>query len=165
MFFAALKTPLMQVLSGGIKRTPMKYVLRNMTERDIDWLYNLRTKTMSKYIIDSGDQFTQESQTGRILKEYESIKIVRVGNQDIGMFKVKRDSSEWSIIQIQLIPSFQRFGIGSDLVQSLQIEALKKKIPVFLSVLKVNPARHLYERLGFEIVEETGKSYTMLYSA
>lgn len=58
----------------------MNIVTREVTENDFDWLYNLRTRTMSKYIIDSGDQFTLESQAERIMKEYESIIIVRFEN-------------------------------------------------------------------------------------
>jgi ribosomal protein S18 acetylase RimI-like enzyme len=142
----------------------MEFVLREVTENDFAWLYNLRTKTMSKYIIDSGDQFTLESQTERIMKGYESIKIVRFENQDIGMFKVKRDSDKWEIIQIQLLPDYQHMGIGTQLIKNLQLEASQQGIAVFLSVLKVNPAKQLYERLGFEVVQEKEKSYTMRYN-
>ncbi len=143
----------------------MDFILRDVTEIDFDWLYELRIQTMSKYIIDSGDQYTHESQATRIKKEYKSIKIVRVENQDIGMLKVKRGTDNWEIIQIQLLPSYQRLGIGSRLIQTLQKEALQRGIPVLLSVLKTNPARHLYERLGFEIIQLKEKSYTMRYSA
>ena len=55
----------------------MDFVLRNVKENDFDWLYDLRSKTMSKYIDDSGDQFNLETQSNRIMKEYESIKIVK----------------------------------------------------------------------------------------
>ena len=142
----------------------MDIVLRDVTEDDFDWLYDLRTQTMSKYISNSGDQFTRENQTARILKDYPSIKIVRTGNLDIGMFKVKRNTDKWEIIQIQLLPDYQRLGIGTKLIRNLQQEASLQRIPIFLSVLKVNPARHLYENLGFEIVEKKEKSYTMRYS-
>ena len=76
----------------------MNFELRNVKESDFDWLYELRRRTMSKYINDSGDQFNLETQSKRILKEYASIKIVSGNNQDIGMFKVKRNSDKWEII-------------------------------------------------------------------
>lgn len=142
----------------------MDFELRNVTKKDFDWLYDLRSKAMSKYINDSGDRFEPETQSARIMKEYESIKIVRSRDKDIGMFKVKRDSGRWEIIQIQLLPDYQNRGIGTRLIQDLQVEAARQGIPVFLSVLKVNPAKRLYERLGFEAVEEKEKSYTMRYS-
>ena len=143
----------------------MDIELRNVKEKDFDWLYNLRSQTMTKYISDSGDNFDLETQSNRIMKEYESIKIVRSDNQDIGMFKVKRNSDKWEIIQIQLLPDYQHMGIGTKLIQELQMEASQQGVAIFLSVLKVNPAKRLYERLGFEAIHEKEKSYTMRYSA
>ena len=143
----------------------MDIELRNVQESDFDWLYHLRSQTMLKYINDSGDQFNLETQSGRITIEYESINIVRSDNQDIGMFKVKRDRDSWEIIQIQLLPNYQHMGIGTKLIQNLQEEASRQGIAVFLSVLKVNPAKRLYERLGFKVIQEKDKSYTMRYSA
>ena len=143
----------------------MDIEFRNVTDNDFDWLYNLRSQTMTKYISDSGDNFDLETQSNRIMKEYESIKIVRSDNQDIGMFKVKRNSDKWEIIQIQLLPDYQHMGIGTKLIQELQMEASQQGVAIFLSVLKVNPAKRLYERLGFEAIQEKEKSYTMRYSA
>jgi len=118
---------------------------------------------MSDYINKSGDQFNLETQSIRIMKEYESIKIVKTDDQDIGMLKVKCNSDNWEIIQIQLLPDYQHMGIGTNLIQNLQMEATQQGIIVFLSVLKVNPAKRLYERLGFEMVQENEQSYTMRY--
>ena len=143
----------------------MNFELRNVKESDFNWLYELRRQTMSKYINDSGDQFNLETQSKRIMKEYTSIKIVRSDNKDIGMFKAKRNLDKWEIIQIQLLPEYQHMGIGTKLIQNLQEEASQQGMALFLSVLKVNPAKGLYERLGFEIVAEKEKSYTMRYSA
>ena len=42
-----------------------------------------------------------------------------------------------------------------------QRAAFDQGLPVKLGVLKVNPARRLYERLGFRMVEETEVSYGM----
>lgn len=79
------------------------------------------------------------------------------------MFKVKRASDKWEIIQIQLLPDYQHMGIGTQLIQNLQLEASQQGIAVFLSVLKVNPAKQLYERLGFKVIQRKEKSYTMGY--
>jgi hypothetical protein len=79
----------------------MNFDFRNANKNDFYWLYDLRRQTMAKYINDFGDLFNLETQTNRIMKEYDSIKIVRSDNQDIGMFKVKRNSDKREIIQIQ----------------------------------------------------------------
>ena len=48
----------------------------------------------------------------------------------------------------------QRKGIGSRVIQALLRLARKKSKPVTLAVMKINPARALYERLGFRITHE-----------
>ena len=143
----------------------MNFELRNVRESDFDWLYYLRSQTMLTYINDSGGRFDLESQSGRITLAYDSIKIVTSGNQDIGMFKVTRGSDNWEIVQIQILPDYQHMGIGTELIRNLQEEASQQGITLSLSVLKVNPAKRLYERLGFEVVQEKEKSYTMRYTS
>ena len=50
---------------------------------------------------------------------------------------------------IMLLPDYQKRGIGSALVRGLMVEAAGRRMAVRLSVLRPNPARQLYERLGF----------------
>lgn len=47
------------------------------------------------------------------------------------------------------------------MIQVLLQEAFDQYLPVRLRVLKVNPARRLYERLGFKVVEEADTHYLM----
>jgi ribosomal protein S18 acetylase RimI-like enzyme len=64
-------------------------------------------------------------------------------------------------MQIQLMPSLQGKGIGTRLLQSLVQEAREAGAGLKLSVLKANPARRLYERMGFVVVEEKATAYDM----
>ena len=63
--------------------------------------------------------------------------------------------------RIQILPQFQGKGIASRLIDQLVSTAHESSIDVVLSVLKVNPARSLYERLGFIVVSEDAYSYEM----
>lgn len=47
------------------------------------------------------------------------------------------------------------------MVGDLLAEAAAAAIPVELQVLKVNPARSLYERLGFAVFDETETHHLM----
>ena len=62
---------------------------------------------------------------------------------------------------IEISPDYQRRGIGTILMHDLLRKAAARGISVTLQVLKVNPARVLYERLGFELTGETGTHYLM----
>ena len=48
----------------------------------------------------------------------------------------------------------QRQGIGTRVLQMLIEEARRAGKPITLGVVKINPARRLYERLGFQRTHE-----------
>ena len=56
---------------------------------------------------------------------------------------------------IEVDPSFQCRGIGTQLMRDIIADARRCALPVELEVLHVNPARRLYERLGFGEVGQT----------
>ena len=56
---------------------------------------------------------------------------------------------------IEIHPDYQGQGIGTAIIHKIMAEGVLKMKPVFLPVLKVNPAKRLYERLGFSVVNET----------
>jgi ribosomal protein S18 acetylase RimI-like enzyme len=74
---------------------------------------------------------------------------------------VTRDGSDWKLVQIQLAPELQGQGIGQTLIAELCAQAREVGATLSLSVLHQNPARHLYERLGFRIVEVGAHEYGM----
>jgi ribosomal protein S18 acetylase RimI-like enzyme len=65
-------------------------------------------------------------------------------------------------LTIALAPDFRGQGIGTQLLQTLLEAAATRFRAVSLSVEKSNPARRLYERFGFEIVEYDATSLLML---
>ncbi|MBW4512743.1 MAG: GNAT family N-acetyltransferase [Scytonematopsis contorta HA4267-MV1] len=60
---------------------------------------------------------------------------------------------------MELLPEYQCLGIGTQLIQSVISQAKSLNKPVVLHVLKINPAKSLYERLGFETVEEIATGF------
>ena len=150
------------------QQTPLAaYKLRHANPSDTEWLIDLRTKTMTGHLKASGYQVSHEKLEQRVLQDFESIRIISTDNQAakaIGMIKVVRESHCWSLIQIQLLPDFQGLGIGSALIRAILTEARQCGVPVKLSVLKVNPAKSLYARLGFRAIAETTRSYEMIHT-
>lgn len=71
-------------------------------------------------------------------------------------------SDETPELTIAVAPNFRRQGIGTRLLKQLLDAAAPRFDAVSLSVDKRNPARHLYERLGFVIVEYDTTSLLML---
>ncbi len=83
-------------------------------------------------------------------------QIVLLDCQPIGRFYVHRGVTEIRVIDISLLPEHRRKGLGTQLIQDLQSEANKTTQSITLHVERNNPARRMYERLGFRAAEENG---------
>jgi ribosomal protein S18 acetylase RimI-like enzyme len=134
---------------------------RPATEADIPFLLALRAQTMEPHHLAAGIEHSLSDQEARVRSHFECAEIFELHGQPVGMAKILRGPSEWRIVQIQLLPSYQRNGMGTRLINSVLAEARAVGLPLSLSVLKVNPARRLYERLGFIVVSEGANVFHM----
>ena len=75
--------------------------------------------------------------------------------KDIGMISLEDRTDDVFLRAIEIFPTHQGQGIGARIIQEIIDDAASKQKPVSLSVLKVNPAKSLYKRLGFSVIEET----------
>jgi len=136
---------------------------RAATEADIPFLLELRRQTMSEHLRLSGVDPSDSERRARVLANFESAEIILLAGAQVGLLKVVRDPDNWDLVQIQILPEKQGGGLGSSILKKLIDDAVQAHVSVSLSVLKVNPARRLYERLGFRIVGENEQAYDMLY--
>lgn len=80
----------------------------------------------------------------------------------VGQILVDRSAEAIRLVDIAILQAFRGRGIGTELIRSLQAEALQAQRPLRLTVRKENPgARHLYERLGFTTVAETELDFAL----
>ncbi|WP_192458074.1 GNAT family N-acetyltransferase [Musicola keenii] len=133
------------------------------TESDINYLLHLRTLTMKRYLEDVGAPTDKETFLQRIRHEFAHANIIMVDSQRAGLFKYRfiAEQQHWYLLQIQVHPDYQHRGIGGMLISDVIARAAKHHHPVVLSVLKSNPARKLYERLGFRITSEGAQEFIM----
>ncbi len=78
-------------------------------------------------------------------------EVVVVDGHDVGSIVVEDHGDHWVLDYIAILPEYQRRGIGTVLVRELLERAAEAGRVVRLNVLRVNPARELYERLGFHV--------------
>jgi len=109
----------------------------------------------------SGVAVDEGAQLGRVLRRLDCARIVTVGGADVGLLKVRREGDPWELMQVQLAPEWQGRGLGRALVERILAEAASARASVELDVLVANPARRLYERLGFRVVATEGASHRM----
>lgn len=139
-------------------------VYRKALETDIDYLLQLRKETMSEHLINSGIISNDEDQLLRINYLFDQAKIVVLANQNVGLLKLDEKENRIEIVQIQIDPKFQKKGLGQQIIKEVIKNALAEKKELVLSVLKANPAKELYERLGFKIIGEDEFSFMMLFA-
>lgn len=85
-----------------------------------------------------------------------SLDVVEVDGVSAGRLYVHRGPSEIRIMDIALAPEFRRHGIGSSLLRELVAEADGSGRRLSIHVEVNNPARALYDRLGFRPEGENG---------
>lgn len=74
----------------------------------------------------------------------------------IGRLLVERRESEIRLVDLCLLPEHRGQGIGTELIGQLIQEACETQLPLRLHVEAFNPARRLYDRLGFLPLADRG---------
>ncbi len=141
----------------------MDIILRAATRNDTDFLYRLHRAAMQEYVARTWGQWDEAWQSHYFQQHFDpaACQIIVLHGKDIGVISVVRQVTDIFLSNIELLPTYQGQGIGTQLIKALVDEAYRKRVPITLQVLKVNPARRLYERLGFSISGETTTHYQM----
>ncbi len=140
-----------------------EYRLRAATAADFDFVFALHRAAMREYIepIWGWHEDWQEEYQRRKYAP-ERYQIIVVEGHDAGVLVVESRADELYLGLIELRPEDQSQGIGTRIVEMLERAASERGVPLTLHVLKTNiAARRLYERLGFEIIEEEEVRYRM----
>nr|BFE56162.1 GNAT family N-acetyltransferase [Dactylosporangium thailandense] len=75
--------------------------------------------------------------------------VVEAAGEPVGRLYVDRGPAAFTVLDVALLAGARGTGIGTALLRGLQAEAAALDRPIELRVVPENPARRLYERLGF----------------
>jgi len=139
----------------------MNVSFRQATESDLEFLIDLRKTTMNIHLKNVRSSIDEKSHMDRTMYRFDAAKIVLVDSVNAGLLKSYCDETGWVIVQVQVSPEYQGRGVGAKIVSSVLEQATKDEQVVTLSVLKGNPAKKLYSRLGFEVVSKSDMEYSM----
>ncbi|MBD2073054.1 GNAT family N-acetyltransferase [Phormidium sp. FACHB-592] len=136
--------------------------LRLATPEDYGFLYALHGITMHDYIeVTWGwGEVWQQSYFKQHFRP-EANQIIVLHGHEIGHVEVDDKKDRVHIGNIQILPEHQSKGIGSLIILKIIRQAQRQEQPVTLQVLKVNPARRLYKRLGFVVEGEDDAHFKM----
>ena len=143
----------------------MEYTYRDCLMTDFDFLFELKKQNFKKYV-DKYWSWNDQDQKNRLkidLEEHLQHKhIILLNNNVIGVYAVHiTENGDCFINEISLLEEYQGKGIGTKILKEQLKENKKQKIRTILQVFKDNPAKKLYERLGFIVYGETETHYQM----
>jgi ribosomal protein S18 acetylase RimI-like enzyme len=143
-------------------RTP-PYTTRIARADEVDALYAIHRETMRDYVAQTYGAWDEADQAARFRERFTPgrYEAIELAGDVIGYIDCERDAEGWHLNNIRVTSAWQRYGIGAALIHALITRADAERVPVALSVLRVNPARALYERLGFRVVEENETHFRM----
>lgn len=120
---------------------------------------------MDQHLNATGASTSKSDHLARLRYRFDCAEVLLQEGNPVGLLKVSRDGRDWKIIQIQLASKLQGQGFGAQLLKQIITEAVAARASMALSVLKANPARSLYERLGFVVESESEYEYNMRHQA
>ncbi len=107
-------------------------------------------------------QYQCQQQSYQMQYPHLESRIILCGNAPAGRILLARTGGQTVLVDITLLPEFQNLGIGSALLKDLQGDIYAGE-SLRLTVLNINLARRLYDRLGFQILEAGEPYSTMIW--
>ena len=141
--------------------------LRPITDADMDFLLRLYATTREAEL--EQVPWTPEQKAAFVHQQFwaqhthwrenyadTSWDLVVQDGEPIGRLYVARWEEEIRVVDISVVPGHRGRGVGTGLFQRIFEEADREGKKVSIHVEIFNPARALYERLGFEQAAERG---------
>lgn len=131
---------------------PASFDRRPATEADREFFFATRRDGFRGLVEELGawDDAAERTKADREFDELP-VQIVLEAGEPVGYIAVLHEPDHVFLDELVIVPEAQRRGIGTALVRDVLADAAARGLPVRLSVLANNPARRLYERLGFRV--------------
>jgi ribosomal protein S18 acetylase RimI-like enzyme len=136
--------------------------LRRAQAVDLPFCRRVQHETM-RWIVEKLFGWDEAQQVEKFAKQWnvDEVRIITVATEDAGWLQTATVEDAVFLKQIYLDRPFQRQGFGTRVMQIVIEEAQQQSKAITLSVVKINPARRLYERLGFRTTGEDEYKFYM----
>ena len=133
----------------------MNVELHQATANDVKFFWDVFRASMKDYITQTRGEWNEQREEAQFRNQLHlsAAQVIRCKNLEVGFVMAPiKDNARW-IHTICIVPEHQNKGIGAEVVRSIIAEAETQYMSLYLSVLIVIPARRLYERIGFAVIE------------
>ena len=133
---------------------------------DIPYINDLFYKLMNPHAVRTwAHQHELQAFYKKNALNHKDVTILHQDGNDIGFVRIENRDDEVFLDQLHIDAPYQGQGIGSEIVCLAQAFAETQGKCLRLIALRVNPAHRLYQRLGFEIVNEDNARFYMQWDA
>src|ERR1700730_14340526 len=139
----------------------MQITLRPARTQDFDYCASLYFAGMERVIRELNLDRVAQATTLRQQWDVTQVRIITLDGADIGWLQSTIRDDAFFLAQLFVDGSFQRRGIGTEVMNRLIGEATRARQAMTLGVVKTNPALRLYQRLGFRITHEDDRKFYM----
>ena len=136
---------------------------RPATNADLDMMYSILRESLHAYVEQVYGPWDDIAQRARFdaVTQVEHHTMLELDGRPIGFTCITRPPGEIYLNRIMILPEFQNRGLGSQVLRKVIEQGDRDGLPIRLRVMKVNPARRLYERNGFVLTDESNTHYMM----
>jgi GNAT superfamily N-acetyltransferase len=136
--------------------------LRPALPADLAFCRRIEHDTM-RWIVEELFGWDEVRQVEKFARQWnvDEVRIITAASEDAGWLQTAQLNDAIFLKQIYLDPPFQRQGIGTRVMKIVIDEAQRQSKAVTLGVVKINPARRLYERLGFHVTHDDEYKFYM----
>jgi ribosomal protein S18 acetylase RimI-like enzyme len=140
---------------------------RPATDEDLPFLAALYASTRAEEVAQTG--WPEEVQRAFLQQQHEAQHVyyhrayagaewlvLLEDGEPIGRLYLWEEDGDLRIVDISLLPSARGRGIGGALLRDLQADCARRGVSISIHVEIYNPARRLYDRLGFATIEDKG---------
>lgn len=147
-------------MAHGLSELSSRTTLRPVTSNDQDFLRRVYASTREEELahvpwsdaekeVFLRQQFDAQDRHYREHYDGASFDVVELDGVPVGRLYVARWADEIRIMELSLLAEQRGAGLGTRLVRSILEEAAREGKRTSVHVEQHNPARRLYERLGF----------------
>jgi len=143
---------------------PLTFELRPATRSDLDFCWPIYRDAM-KPLTEALGPWNEVSQQKLIAEAVADAgtSILRQHEDDAGWLQVEETRHVVHLQQLFVLPAARNRGLGTALLTWMKERADRKRKDLTLEVMTNNPARRLYDRLGFKTISTANSKIIMRY--
>lgn len=112
-------------------------------------------------------EFQYQAQKLDYEKNYPLISnnVILYNGERIGRLLYSTEHGDLHFIELAILTEFRSQGIGTKIIHWFFDKSRETNLPIRFYVEKINPAKRLYERLGFKVVADVNTHFQMEWKA